>query len=174
MGSLDLERRRLPHPADGPTGNGVKNGPDDGFRPLKRRRAHLDEQESDLGEQSENAVCRREKNVDSIKRTSESEIEHEHPKKSARSEVDDSVDDMQLESDSDVGQHKSNAARPATPAKRSTQSRGKIGIKHIDLLYERQPQRMVCRMCLCVISPPLRFGNRLGLVNCLMNAVALL
>jgi hypothetical protein len=154
MGSLDLERRRLPHPADGPTRNGVANGPDDGgFRPLKRRRAHLEEQESDLGEHSENAVCRREKNVDFIKkRTGESEVEHENPKKSARSEVDDSVDDMQLESDSDVVQNKSSAARPATPAKRSPQGRGKIGIKHIDLLYERQPQRMVCRMCLCVTS----------------------
>jgi hypothetical protein len=162
MGSLDLERRRLVNPADD---HGVKSDSGDALRPLKRRRADVGEQESDLGEHSENARCRGEKNVSSplkiLTQISQTEGDHEHcAKKNPRFDVEDSADDMQLESDSDAVQasDRSRLASPSTPTKRSLPSRGKIGIKHIDLLYEKQVQRLVCRMCLyvmlCSISSP--------------------
>ena len=154
MGSLDLERRRHPNLADD---NGIKSDSGDSLHPLKRRRVGVGEQESDLGEHSENATCRGKKNIFSplkiSAQTSQTEGNHEHLVKNARLEVEDTADDMQLESEAEAVQasDKSRLSSPSTPTKRSLPSQGKLGIKHIDLLYEKQPQRLVCRMCLYVM-----------------------
>jgi hypothetical protein len=170
MGSLDLERRRPANPADD---RGVKSDSGDSLRPLKRRRADNGEQASDLGEHSENATCRGEKKnvIIPLKisaQISQTEGENENVgTKNAIFEVEDSADDMQLESDSDAVQASDDRSRfpsPSTPTKRSlAASRGKIGIKHIDLLYEKQVQRLVCRMCLYVVLHPHLSSSRISI-----------
>jgi hypothetical protein len=118
----------------------------DALRQLKRRRiecereGHVDERYKDFEDGCEGQA------VESSVHSPGSESQRYERQPNTKHE--DGEEDMQVEPESKID-HSISASAPTKhlPDTRSN-VRSKIGINHIDLLYETQRQRMVCRMCM--------------------------